>query len=74
MPSVSEEELRYYEGIKNKVLRESDQTSRVVTNASDVSAAATAQSPRKGECSNGLLSTALLPPLHLYQDVGKDNE
>ena len=73
MPSVSEEELRYYEGIKNKVSRESDKKSRDVTNASEVSAT-TAQSPRKGECSNGLLSTALLPPLHLYQDVGKENE
>ena len=53
------------------------QTSRDESSANDDSedpAAVPVLSPGRDRCAGGLLSTALLPPLHLYQDVRKENE
>ena len=84
-PSVSEEELQYYESIKKTVFSKGAETtegkltvdaktSKDDTNAKDGSEESTRSSGRDNMCSGGLLSTALLPPLHLYQDVRKENE
>ena len=84
---MSAEELRHYESIKDAVSREKEEGARVIrgtpsgafksgeTSSEAFKSAETASnmsSPGANRCSEGLLSTALLPPLRLYQDVRKE--